>query len=1236
MRLNQESFYQRLFLALLWLGILGAALPGFSSTANAAVYEAESGALTGGAVVQTDHSGYTGTGFAGGFIDANKGNAQTAMTVNVATAGSYTLGLRYANGTGSSRTMSLYINGTKLKQTTLNATADWNSWATQNETATLNAGNNTVAYRYDTTDSGNANLDSLTVTSAGAGPADLVVTSVTWTPASPQTGNGMAFSATIKNQGGTATPSIKHGVNFTVDGVQVAWSDNYTSSLAAGASVTLTANGGPAGATWAATVGSHTIQAYVDDQNLIAEGNESNNTLSAPFTVTAPSGGVDLVVTSLNWTPTNPQAPGAVTFTAVVKNQGTAAKPAGVKIGVSFTVDGTQVNWSDTNTASLAAGASVTLTANSGPAGTASWASTGGTHTVQAYVDDQNLIAETNETNNTLSASLTVGAAPALSNGLYRIRNFWQPTLYLFEAGGKVMYGTPAASDLTSQWALVDQGGHKALWNASTGNYISITGVASSADSMTTIYSDPAPNNVLFDMPAASNSGYYNIRSVAQSSWYTTIEGQKGFAQSYAISNAWGSTQWAFELKGAVPARPAAKPDLVVTSITWSPAVPTAGQAVTFSATIKNQGPGATPAGTTNKITFAVNGTVVTSVSNYSSSLAAGASITLAQDTGTWAMAGSAPTITAVVDSNNAIAESDETNNAFSTILSTATYGASMPYTTYEAEAGSYTGALVSGSRAWGQLSSEASGRAAVKLTSAGQYAQITTTAAGQGLVLRYSIPDTANGAAYNAGLSLYVNGVKKTDLVLTNKYSWIYGTWGTEGGNKHWSNNPAATPANPHRFFDEVAVILDASYPPGTTIKLMRETSNLNFSTTASVTVDFVELEPIPAALTMPSNFVNITAYGAVANDGIDDTTAMNNAIAAVVASAGAKVGVWIPAGTFDFNNGVAGPGWSGAGTRIYLPAGVSLRGTGIWTSTLQGDFAGVYAKGGNSNLSDLKISADDVLRDDDDGVSGAEGNFSNSTINNVWFEHTKVGVWTTQSYSQAGLVNNATVTNCRIRDTWADGLNLHYGTSNSTVSNNVVRNTGDDGLAMWSDTHLDTGNTFQNNTIQLPGLANGIGIYGGENNVVKANLIVDIIDNGGGIQFGTNFSPPSLTGTLDISGNKLVRAGSYHHDYLYNIGAIWEYWVASSGKIANPTITLNNNLIEDSTYAAVLSEEPSTGASVTHTGTQIVTSGTYGVEIRATAVGAATFNTTTVSGVPQAHLKNNSSSFTVNGVIP
>lgn len=1101
-----------LLLLLLWLGIACALVLGFAANAGAAVYQAESAALAGGATVQTDHTGYTGTGFVGGFTDANKGNAQIAFTVNAATAGSATLGLRYANGTGSARTLSLYLNGSKVMQTMLGATADWNTWTTQNETVTLNAGNNTVAYRYDTADNGNVNLDSLTTTAAATQP-DLVVTGVTWSPASPQAGNAVAFTATIKNQGGTATPAVKHGVNFTVDGTQVAWSDNDTASLAPGASITLTANGGPAGTTWKATAGSHTVQAYVDDQNLIAEGNENNNTLSAP---------------------------------------------------------------------------------------------------------------------------LTVAAAPSLSNGLYRIRNFWQSAQYLYEAKGKLVYGTPAANDTTSQWALVDLGGHKALWNASSGDYVSISGVSTSADAMTAVYTDTQPGNVLFDLPAGSNSGYYNIQSAANPAWYATIEGLKGFVQAYAIDKTWGSTQWAFESIGAVPPRPAAKPDLVVTNVTWSPAVPTAGQAVTFSATVKNQGAGATPAGTTNRITFSVAGAVVTSVSKYSASLDAGASITLAQDTGAWTMSGTAPTVTAKVDSDNAIAESDETNNEYSTVVSSTAYGASLPYTTYEAEAGAYTGTLVSGSRTWGQLSSEASGRAAVRLSAAGQSVQVTTTATGQGLVVRYSIPDTADGSAYNAGLSLYVNGVKKNDLLLTNKYSWLYGTWSTEGGNKHWSNNPSATPQNPHRFFDEVAVVLDASYPAGTTIKLVRETSNLNFASTASVTVDFLELEPIPAALGMPSNFVDITAYGAVANDGRDDTAAMNAAIAAVTSSGGAKVGVWIPAGTFNFDSGTVGPGYNGAGTRIYLPAGVSLRGTGIWTSTLQGAFAGVYAKGGNSNLSDLKISAYDTLRDDDNGVSGAEGNFSNATISNVWFEHTKVGVWTTQSFSQAGLVANATVTNCRIRDTWADGLNFHYGTSSSKATNNAFRNTGDDGMAMWSDTNLDTGNTFQNNTVQLPGLANGIAIYGGKNNAVKANLVADTVDNGAGIQIGTNFNPPSITGTLAISGNKLLRTGSWHHDYGYGIGAIWEYWIASSGKIASPTVTLDNNLVQDSTYAAVLIEETSTGASVTHTGTQIVTTGTYGVEVRPTANGSATFNGTTVTGVPQAHLENDSRTFTVNGTIP
>ncbi len=129
-------------------------------------YEAEQATLSGGAVTESDHTGYSGTGFAGGFTDSNKGTAAATFAVTTSTAGAAPVGLRYANGTGSSRTLSVYLNGTKALTTTLAPTADWNTWATRNESLTLKAGGNTISYRYDSTDNGNVNLDYITVGTA--------------------------------------------------------------------------------------------------------------------------------------------------------------------------------------------------------------------------------------------------------------------------------------------------------------------------------------------------------------------------------------------------------------------------------------------------------------------------------------------------------------------------------------------------------------------------------------------------------------------------------------------------------------------------------------------------------------------------------------------------------------------------------------------------------------------------------------------------------------------------------------------------------------------------------------------------------------------------------------------------------------------------------------------------------------------------------------------------------------
>lgn len=123
-------------------------------------YEAESAQLSGGAKVNTDHAGYTGTGFVDGY--GNQG-AATQFTINVSSAGSYNAILRYANAMGGDRTLSLYVNGTKIKQTTLPSLANWDTWSTKSESVKLNAGSNTITYKYDPGDSGNVNLDQLQI-----------------------------------------------------------------------------------------------------------------------------------------------------------------------------------------------------------------------------------------------------------------------------------------------------------------------------------------------------------------------------------------------------------------------------------------------------------------------------------------------------------------------------------------------------------------------------------------------------------------------------------------------------------------------------------------------------------------------------------------------------------------------------------------------------------------------------------------------------------------------------------------------------------------------------------------------------------------------------------------------------------------------------------------------------------------------------------------------------------------
>jgi len=168
---NTEAWYT--------LNALGTATPGTGggtgggdsggggSTTGETVYQAESATRAGGAGVNTDHTGYTGTGFVDGYGSTG---ASTTFDVTAASAGSHDVTLRYSNGpypAAQAKTISLYVNGTKQKQISLASTANWDTWADHKETVTLTSGSNTIAYKVDSDDYGHVNLDEITVVGAG-------------------------------------------------------------------------------------------------------------------------------------------------------------------------------------------------------------------------------------------------------------------------------------------------------------------------------------------------------------------------------------------------------------------------------------------------------------------------------------------------------------------------------------------------------------------------------------------------------------------------------------------------------------------------------------------------------------------------------------------------------------------------------------------------------------------------------------------------------------------------------------------------------------------------------------------------------------------------------------------------------------------------------------------------------------------------------------------------------------
>lgn len=515
--------------------------------------------------------------------------------------------------------------------------------------------------------------------------------------------------------------------------------------------------------------------------------------------------------------------------------------------------------------------------------------------------------------------------------------------------------------------------------------------------------------------------------------------------------------------------------------------------------------------------------------------------------------------------------------------------GATLPYQEHEADTAVTNGIIIGSGRTYLTQAAEASGRRAVKLNSTGHYVEFTLTAAANSVVVRFCIPDSSDGAGETKTLSLYVNGIHAQNLTFTSKYSWVYGAY-------PYTNTPPD--GNAHHFYDEVRTLIGETLPAGTTVRLQKDATD----TSPYYLIDLVDFEEVPAAYNMPGDFLCITSYGATPNDSTDDTGAFTSAVSAAQSQ---DKGLWIPQGRFLITG------------RVNLD-GIILRGAGPWYSVLEGLGCNLYGGGGTMLLADFAIDGLSTRRTVGERT-GIEAHFgSGSIISNIWVEHTEAGMWI------AGPTDGLLITGCRMRNTFADGINLAFGVTNTTVEHCSIRNTGDDCMAMWSYTQWgdgpDQNNIFRNNTIQLPLLANGIGIYGGSNNSLVKNWIRDTVVNGAGIQIANRFSVFPLSGTTLVQDNRLDRTGSRSIDYGVDVGALWLF--AYDGDMSGQIHVISNHF-NDSTYQGILISGSNPVRRITGTTFDTVTvdtAGTYGIQV--SAKGSGFFEYVTVSSASSGGL--------------
>ncbi|MFC6155554.1 galactose-binding domain-containing protein [Kribbella jiaozuonensis] len=510
------------------------------------------------------------------------------------------------------------------------------------------------------------------------------------------------------------------------------------------------------------------------------------------------------------------------------------------------------------------------------------------------------------------------------------------------------------------------------------------------------------------------------------------------------------------------------------------------------------------------------------------------------------------------------------------------TAGATVPFTSYEAEAGALGGGATAVSLTaapttqYSSPSLEASGHAYAHLAGTGQSVQWTNTTGApiSAITVRVSIPDSSAGGGQTSTLNLYVDGGLRQALNVNSKQTWLY-----EGNNNYNGNSQNPSDGSPRVFFDETRTLVTGTpIAPGGTLMLRKDSGN----SAAYYDVDVVDVENPPAALSQPANSISITDCGAVADNtptngaadpaSVDSRAAIQNCINQ--AQSQGKT-LWIPAGTFYVK-----------GTQGLQAQGITIAGAGAWYSTIYRDVplpnsTPLPALWGltSTTIRNLHVDSNATSRATVDGAGGSmDVTGTNWVAEGIWTQHTLSGFWASGT--------GGTIRNNRLTTIWADGANINnvsMGNSvgnNLTITNNFVRGTGDDALAINSVNYNDIDGTrvyytpmanavVTNNTSIAPWGGKGVGIYGGGGHRIENNYVSDTaryIGLGAG-RFGVNGNDLL---SASVTGNVVVRSGGN----AYNQGQP-AFHIGNGGDGQNvgvvDRVTASNNTVVNSLYDGI-----------------------------------------------------------------